>query len=66
MSSKYLYMLVTEDEYELPLIVEESPSVLARKCGVTHCAIISLAMKVERGEIARSRYRRVKISDDEE
>jgi hypothetical protein len=59
-------MLVTKDKYELPIIVEESPTELARKCGVTATAVMSNALKAERGEVIYGRYRRVLIEDDTE
>lgn len=65
-NSRYLYILVTRDEYELPIIVEESPTELARKCGVDPETIISVALKAERGEVVQARYRRVLIEDDNE
>ena len=51
-------MLVTPDEYELPLIVEESPKILADKCGVSLTTIISGAIHHEHGR-NKSRYVRV-------
>ena len=65
-ASKYFYMLVTPDEYELPLIVEESPSVLADKCGVSMTTVISGAVHHEHGR-SKSRYVRARrIEEDEE
>lgn len=64
--SRYLYMLVTKDKYELPIIVEESPAELARKCGVRTSVVIANARKVELGEVIYGRYRRVLIEDNEE
>lgn len=66
LKSKYLYLLVTKDKYELPIMVEDSPTELARKCGVTTSAIISNAAKAERGGVIQSRWRRVLIEDDTE
>ena len=35
MSSKYLWLCVEADKYELPLAVADSSAELARKCGTT-------------------------------
>lgn len=64
--SRYLYMLVTTDKYELPIIVEESPAELARKCGVDPVTVMTGSLKAERGYTVQSRYRRVLIEDDNE
>ena len=60
---RYLYMLVEQDEYELPLIVANSPAELSRKIGVSVNAIISNARHYEAGRIKRSRYQRVPFEE---
>ena len=64
--SRYLYMLVTKDKYELPIMVEDSPSVLAKKLGENRVTIMSACIQAERGKVIRSKYRRVLIEDDNE
>lgn len=63
--SRYYYLLVTMDEYELPLIVEESPKMLADRCGVSLTTVISSAIHHEKGR-SKSRYvRTLNIEEDE-
>ena len=58
-------MLVSEDEYELPLIVCDHAAPLARKLGVTTNAVLSAISHAERFGY-RSRYVRVDYEEDEE
>lgn len=53
-----LYMCVTKDKYELPLIVEESIAVMARRLGVSPITINSELSKQKVGKL-RSKYKRV-------
>jgi ribosomal protein L7Ae-like RNA K-turn-binding protein len=39
MQKKYLWLAVTPDEYELPLIVADSAAELGRKCGISKSTI---------------------------
>jgi hypothetical protein len=59
-----LYMKVTEDEYELPLIVTPYVSELAEKCGVTRNSIESEISRYYQGKIKSCRYRRVDVEED--
>ena len=53
-----LYMLVTEDKFELPLVVEDSAAKLARKIGVDVNLIYSAISKAnKRG--GKSKYVKV-------
>ena len=61
-----VYMLVSQDKYELPLIVALSAAELARKCGVNKYTIIGQILRYEQGKIHRSRYVRVEIDEEEE
>ena len=61
--SNYLYMVVTSDEYELPLMVCDSARELAEKTGTTKNNVISCIYKQEHGKIKNSRYRRVRNED---
>ena len=57
--SKYLWLLVSDDEYELPLMVEESPITLARRCGVKENSVYQGALRYEKG-IKQGYFRRVR------
>lgn len=61
-----LWLYVTYDEYELPLIVADSCSELARKCGVKATSIYSILRKIENGSLNKSRYIVVNVEDEEE
>ena len=56
---KYLYLLVSRDEYELPIAVSESPTEIAKCAGTTPDTVVSSAGKVEKGYIKKSIFRRV-------
>lgn len=58
---EYIYMIVTNDKYELPLGVYDSPIEMARKTGKSHSSILcALSKKFE-----KSIYRRVRVIEDE-
>lgn len=54
-----LYMKVTKDEYELPLMVEDSLDEFARRLGTTKGSILSALSHKHRG------WARVKVEDDD-
>lgn len=53
-----LYMKCTTDEYELPLIVEDSVTMLAYRLGITVGSVSSMISKHRCG------YHRIEIEDD--
>lgn len=55
---KYVYLYVTKDKFELPIIVADSLEELASKCGVTKHAI-STGIYHEKKFGKKSRYKRV-------
>lgn len=57
-----LYMLVTNDKYELPLIVEDSAEKLARKLNINVHSIYS-SMSKARKHGYKTQYVRVKLQD---
>lgn len=61
---KCLYLKVTKDKYELPLIVTEGAQELADKEGVNVNTIYSSISHYERGD-QNSPYRRVRIEEAE-
>lgn len=60
-----LWLKVTSDEYELPLIVEDSVEKLAKKCGVSVNSIYSLMSRARRN-LCSAPYRKVVIPDTPE
>lgn len=56
-----LYMMVTNDKYELPLIVSKSVDDIARFAGVSKKTIYSAIFKVEHGNRQRSSYIRINV-----
>lgn len=58
-SKKWLWLLVTDDEYELPLYVCDTKYELAEYCGTTPSNIQSSVCKVEQKGRKFSKYRRV-------
>lgn len=60
--SKYLYMMVSSDEYELPLAVADSPSELGRMVGTNPRNIIAAIYHSKvRGN--KSKYRKVEVEE---
>ena len=59
-----VYMAVTADKYELPVVVADSPAELARLCGLTYGSVLS---SISKGNICRSRKAKllkIEIDDD--
>ena len=52
-----LYMKCTTDKFELPLIVEESPTILAHKLGLKPHSVATLCSKQKSG------YHRISIDE---
>lgn len=61
-----VWMKVTDDEYELPVIVADTSKELAKKCGVSAMTIRALASRVRSGERKSSTYICVEIEEKEE
>lgn len=62
-----VYMLVTPDRYELPLLVADSAVELAKAAGVTISCVSHMIRKRERGTLkTRSQYVRVWVDEEEE
>ena len=60
MDNRYIYMLVTQDEYELPLDIDTSPTKLGKRHGSTGKAVRAGAYYTERGQ-RKSMWRRVRL-----
>ena len=59
-----LYLLVTQDEFELPLAVADSPAELARMTGAKKATIASTLSNFRKGKYKRPQYREVEVDDD--
>ena len=62
--SRFVWMKVSDDEYELPVAVADSLAALARLCGVTEASIHSSMSKARHG-IRKTLYRKVRIDLDD-
>lgn len=62
---QYIWMRVSDDEYELPEVIGNSASDLARKCGKTKSTIITAITNAEQHGY-KSIYKRVPVMEDEE
>ena len=57
---RYVYMLVTQDEYELPLDFADTAKELARRHGVSYLTVQSGAWYASK-EGRKSKWRKVKL-----
>ena len=62
---QYIWMRVSDDEYELPEVIGNSASDLARKCNTTKNTIVT-AISNARKHGYKCRYKRVQIMEDED
>lgn len=61
-----IYLLVTKDEFELPLAVADSVYELARICGVTPSTVMHSVSTTSKRQIKNSKYKRVWVSDSDD
>lgn len=66
MAAEFIWMLVSQDKYELPLVVASSAGELARKLGKNKNTIESCLCHYEHGRLKKCPYVRVKIDDTED
>lgn len=59
-----LYMKVTADEYEFPLVIADSQADLARMCGVNPQSVRKAFYNARHGRRIESAYREVEIDDE--
>lgn len=64
MKKQILYLAVTADEYELPMIVEDRAVTLAQKLGLTRDAIYSAINYNYSGKITGYRIIKIELEDD--
>lgn len=58
-----IYMEITQDEYQLPLKVADSPVELAKICGITTRTVYNYLYLTKKGVIKNPRYIKVVIDD---
>ena len=63
---KPVYLLVTKDEFELPLAVADSVYELARICRVTPSTVIHSVSTTSKRQVKNSQYKRVWVSDSDD
>lgn len=61
---KYLYLAVTTDKYELPLIVEDTALKLANKMGITRGRVNSAIYQNESGKRRGSKIIKIEIQSE--
>ena len=61
-----VWMLLTNDKYELPLVIADTVNELARIIGKRPLTIRGMVSRYERGIKKRCIYQRVRIPDDAE
>jgi hypothetical protein len=60
-----IYMYVTNDKYELPIVMADSVKALAKMVGVKASSINSVISRHCSGDLKTCRYRSVEIEDGE-
>ena len=60
-NSMTLYMEITQDKYQLPLIVADTPKELARLCGVNTQYIWTYLNHVKNGRIKKPKFIKVEV-----
>lgn len=59
----YLWLVVTHDELELPLMVADSARQLGEMCGTSGNNVKSCVSKYEKGVLKWTKFRKVEITD---
>ena len=62
---KYLWLKVTQDEYQLPLVVARSADELAKMCGVGKEVIFRWINRQKNNPEIKHKYIRVDYTDEE-
>ena len=55
-TSKWIWMAVDADEYELPQVVEETAADLARKCGTSKSNVENCAYRCWNGRVSGRKF----------
>ena len=60
-----VWLEVTQDKYELPVLVALSAGELARRAGVHKSTVSSSASRYNKGMRKRARFLKVEVEDDD-
>lgn len=60
-----IWMKITQDEFELPLVIADSSVELAEMCGTTANSVTSIALRGRTGIIKNPSYVMVKVESGE-
>jgi len=63
MNTKYIWLAVTADKYELPIAIADTARELGERFGVTAKTVISSAYRQENGGINGFKYVKVRASE---
>lgn len=55
----YIYMMVSDDKYEIPIYIADSAQELAEKVGVKKGTIYSSVLRWEKGQTKKTKYIRI-------
>lgn len=66
MRKRIIWMMVTMDKFELPLVVADTAAELAQKCGTTENCIYSTVSHLDRGDLKTAKFRRVEVDLDDD
>lgn len=61
---KFIYMKITEDEYQLPELIADSARELAEKCNVPLITIRQSLLRLRKGTTRKVKYIKVEIDDE--
>lgn len=59
-TKEYIYMLVTDDKYELPVYIADTAQELADLAGTSKGCVHSSVNRWEKGKVKKTRYIRIR------
>lgn len=59
-----LYLYVSKDEYELPMVIADTPSELAQAIGVSISAVHNGLSRFRANKLSRGQYKVVEVEDE--
>lgn len=63
MKSKYIYIQVTNDKYEFPVLLADTPKEMAEKAHTTPARVRADISRQKKG--VKSKFKRVEVTEDE-
>lgn len=61
----FLYLKVTDDKYEFPIVIADSLTELAEKLGISKQSIKTCMYLFRHGKTKKCRYVKVEVDDDD-